>query len=134
MSAGEKAGIGAGVAAAAAAAALGAYFLYGSKNAKQNRAKVKGWMLKARGEVLEQVEKMQSITEGTYEDVVQNVLANYRGARNVSAPELAALAADLRKHWRAIKPMFQAGRKGAARGTSRKTARPKRKAAPKKSR
>jgi hypothetical protein len=56
MSGARKAEIGAGIAAGVAAAALGAYFLYGSKDAKKNRAKVKGWMLKARGEVLEQLE------------------------------------------------------------------------------
>jgi flagellar basal body-associated protein FliL len=52
MSTNTKVGIGLGLTAAAVTAA-GAYFLYGSKQAPQNRKKVKGWVLKAKGEVLE---------------------------------------------------------------------------------
>jgi hypothetical protein len=117
MSGARKAEIGAGIAAGVAAAALGAYFLYGSKDAKKNRAKVKGWMLKARGEVLEQLETMEQVTESSYDAVVKNVLQNYRGLRNVSAAELVALASDLRRHWKTLKPMFKAGKStGRAKG------------------
>lgn len=112
----RKAEIGAGIAAGVAAAALGAYFLYGSKDAKKNRAKVKGWALKAKGEVLQELENMERVTEDSYERVVNNVIANYKGARNVSASELMALASDLRRHWKALKPMFQDGRRGAVHG------------------
>ena len=52
----EKVGLGIGLTAAAVAAA-GAYFLYGSKDANKNRKTVKSWMLKAKAEVLEQLEK-----------------------------------------------------------------------------
>ncbi len=119
MSGKKKAGIGAGIAATAAAAALGAYLLYGSKNAKQNRRKVKGWALQARREVLERVAGMKNVTAGAYAEAVNKVIANYRGAKNADAAELAALAADLKKHWRVIKPMFQAAK-------NRKSARPRR--------
>ena len=55
----KNVGIGVGLTAAAVAAA-GAYFLYGSKNAAQNRTKVKSWMLKAKAEVLEKLEQAET--------------------------------------------------------------------------
>src|SRR4051812_38556819 len=48
------------------AAAIGAYYLYGHKDSKKHRAKVKSWMLKAKGEVLEELEKVQDVTESAY--------------------------------------------------------------------
>jgi hypothetical protein len=127
MSTAKKAEIGAGVAAGVAAAAIGAYLLYG-KNGTKNRKAIKGWMLKAKGDILEQVENMQTVTESGYQDIVNNVIANYRGAKNVSKPELMALAADARKHWKVIKPMFKKGK--TATRPARKTS-GKRRAGPK---
>lgn len=126
MSGSQKAAVGAGVAAAVAAAALGAYFLYG-KDGDKNRKKVKGWMLKAKGEVLERLESMEMVSEESFKQVLDKVLANYRGARNVTSADLLALAADVRKHWNALKPAFKkakAENSASRRGSSRrKTAR-----------
>ncbi len=126
----NKAGIGAGIAASAAAAALGVYLLYGSKNAPKNRAKVKGWMLKAKGEVLSELENMERVTEGTYQNVVNKVLASYRGARNIKSAEFMELAADLRRHWKSIAGSFEKGKsKGRARSSGKKAVRPRTKRA-----
>ena len=65
LTGGEIAGIGIGITAAAAAAA-GAYFLYGSKNAKKNRQKVKSWGLRAKAEALEAIEKAENMTKEEY--------------------------------------------------------------------
>lgn len=116
----------AGIAAAIAAAALGGYLLYG-KNGAQNRRKVKGWMLKAKGEILERVENLESVSEDTYRGIVEQVVSRYKGAKNVTASELMQLAADAQKHWKALKPLLakpsrnsSASRKsGAAKGGSR---------------
>ena len=48
----QKLGIGVGLTTAAVAAA-GAYFLYGTEDAPENRKKVKSGILKAKAEVLE---------------------------------------------------------------------------------
>ena len=58
----QKLGIGVGLTAAAVAAA-GAYFLYGSKGAAKNRKVVKSWAIKAKGEVLEAIEKAEDSTQ-----------------------------------------------------------------------
>lgn len=90
----------AGIAAAVAAVA-GAYFLYGPQGAK-NRKKVKGWALKARGEVLEQLEKMKEVTEKGYREAVDAVLARYAKFNAVDKKELAALGVELKRHWKRI--------------------------------
>ena len=56
------ASIGAGLTAAAMAAA-GAYFLYGSKQAANNRKKVKGWVEEAKKEVMKGLQKAKSMTK-----------------------------------------------------------------------
>jgi len=87
---GEKVAVGAGIAALAAFAAAG-YFLYGKDGAK-NRKKVRGWMLKAKGEVLEGVEKLKDVTE-----------EQYAAIKNIDPAEVEAMAKELRGHWKNIK-------------------------------
>src|SRR3990170_7547126 len=62
------AAVGAGLAAVAAAAA-GTYFLYGSKKATKHRKEVKAWSLKARGEILEQLERLFHLHEKAFQVV-----------------------------------------------------------------
>ncbi|MDE2188268.1 MAG: hypothetical protein KGJ35_00860, partial [Patescibacteria group bacterium] len=68
LSTGSKTAIGAGIAAFAAAAA-GAYYLYGSRNAAKNRKAVKSWALRAKAEVMDEIEKMKDVTEPAYREV-----------------------------------------------------------------
>ena len=124
-----------GVAAAAAAAAAGAYFLYG-KNGSKNRKVVKAWMLKARGEVMEKMAKLQSVSEDKYGEIVDSVIRGYKSAKKASPAELAAVAAELKGHWDEISRTLKtisakprpARRRGASRTTAGKTARAKRRA------
>lgn len=93
--------IGIGLAATTAVAtAAGAYFLYGAKNATKNRKKVKGWMLKAKGEVLEGLEKAKNLDEKSYHDLIDNVMKKYRKMRVVSDKEAAELRRELKGHWK----------------------------------
>jgi hypothetical protein len=108
---GGGAGWGAGIAATVAAAAIGAYFLYGKDGAK-NRKKVKGWMLKAKGEILEKVEALENVSEGKYQQIVEEVAARYRGARNVDKAELVALITDAKRHWKTMKKIVAKPRSG----------------------
>lgn len=115
------AGIGAGVALAAAAAA-GAYFLYGSKNAARNRRVVKGWALKAKGEVLEQMEKVRQMDQKTYNKIVDSVTSRYKAIKSVDKAELAAMARELRGHWKSISKQVTkpAAKKAAKKGGAKK--------------
>lgn len=92
---------GAGLAAIAAAAA-GAYFLYGSKHAAKNRRQVKAWALKARGEVLEQIEKLPDINEKTYQKAIKGVAARYKALHRLNAKDVAEFTNELKGHWNDI--------------------------------
>lgn len=93
--------IGAGLVAVVAAAA-GAYFLYGSKNAKQNRKKVKAWTLKAKGEILEKLEKLKDINEGIYHKIVNEVSNKYQALKSIDKNDVMEFARELKSHWKSI--------------------------------
>lgn len=89
----------AGVAAAAAAAAAGAYWLYGAKDAPKHRRLAKSWMLKARAEMMDLVEKAQEIDKETYMQLAGEVAKRYAGVAGVTAAESARLVKDLKAGW-----------------------------------
>jgi hypothetical protein len=93
-----KVGFGIGLTAAAVAAA-GAYFLVGSKNATQNRKKVKGWTLKAKGEVLEALEKAEEITAEEYGELVETATKAYGTVREASKGEMKDFKNEMLEHW-----------------------------------
>ena len=53
-------GLGLGMLAALSA---GAYYLYGTKEGVKKRLKIRGWMLKAKGEMMEKMENMKEFDE-----------------------------------------------------------------------
>lgn len=91
-----KAIIGAGV----AASLVGAYFLYGSKNAKRNRQKVKSWTLKAKGEVLERLEGLKDVSEDVYNATVDTVTKKYSLIKSIDKKEVESLARTLKSLWK----------------------------------
>src|SRR6185503_15544410 len=91
--------IGLGVAAAAAAAAGGAYWLYGAKHSAQHRRLAKSWMLKARAEVMDAIEKLDDIDKEKYMQIVQEVVGNYTGSHNASPQEIASMMKDFKAAW-----------------------------------
>lgn len=95
------AGVGAGLAALAAATA-GAYFLYGKDGAK-NKKKIKSWMLKAKGEVLDQIEKMKDVSEEAYTGAIDKVSQKYKAVKNIDPAELDQMIKELKGHWKSIK-------------------------------
>lgn len=87
--------------AAVTAAAIGAYFLTGERG-KKTRKKAKGWMLKFKGEVLEQLEKTGEVTEEKYQEVVDRVVAQYKKLKKVDEEELLRLAAELKRDFEKV--------------------------------
>lgn len=98
LSTADKVGIGVGLTTAAVAAA-GAYFLYGSKDAKKNRAKVKSWMLKAKAEVLETLEKAEEMTKAEYEEVIETVAKSYGTLKDASKADINNFRKEMKEHW-----------------------------------
>lgn len=92
-------GLSAGVGIAAlAAAAAGAYYFYG-KNGSKHRKNLKSWAVKARGEVMERVEKLRDVSQATYSKAVEQVMDKYKRVKNIDPQELADLGAELKGHW-----------------------------------
>ena len=97
---------GIGVAALAAAAA-GTYYLYGSKDAVKNRKKVKGWMLQAKGEILEQLEAVKDINKEMYHQIVNEVVDRYEKIKKLDMQEIKDLKDELIQYWEHIKQDIQ---------------------------
>lgn len=102
----KKAGNGMAVAAlatAAVASVAGAVFLYGTDAGKKKRKQIRSWGIKARGEVLERLEKAKEVNEGVYRDVVKAVMSKYEKVKNIDVNELNDLARELTTGWSHIK-------------------------------
>lgn len=91
------------VATAAVAAVAGAVFLYGTEAGKKKRKQIKSWTLKAKGEVLEKLEKAKEVNEQVYHDVVNAVAKKYEQVKTIDLNEVAEFATELKKHWKNIK-------------------------------
>lgn len=98
LSSAQKVGLGLGLTAAALAAA-GGYFLYGSKQAVQNRKRVKSWTLKAKGEILEALEKSSKITEEEYKALVAAASGAYGSVQKATRGELKEFTDEMHQHW-----------------------------------
>ena len=81
------------------AALAGALFLYGTDEGKKTKKKIKGWTLKAKGEVLEKIESIKDIDKEKYIKIVDSVIEKYKGKVQDSEVEIESLAKDLKKHW-----------------------------------
>ena len=87
-----------GVGLEMAVAAAGAYFLYGNR-AAENRARIKGWALKLKGEVLEKMESMKEVDRQAFEALVERTAARYGRVKRVSASELKHVTKELKNAW-----------------------------------
>lgn len=101
------------------AAAAGAYFIHGNKAAQKKIKQVKGWALKAKGEVLERIEKIKEIDENLYHQAIDAVMKKYEGVKSVDTSELAAVAKELKSHWKNIKRELNTGKKVAKKTVSK---------------
>lgn len=100
------------VAGVAAAAGAGAYYLYGPES-KRHRKQLRGWALKASGEVLEQVEKLKTIDKKKYNALVQKATAKYKKVRDINNKDIDKLKKELQAQWSVIE---SEAKKGAAKG------------------
>jgi hypothetical protein len=88
--------------AAAAAAAAGAFYFYGKDGAKHRR-QLKSWMVKARGEVMENIEKLADVTQSGYDKAVEDVVKKYKKLKHITPAEINTLKKEFKGHWKSIK-------------------------------
>ena len=96
----KKSKLSAGIVAAASA---GAYFLLSSKDAQKNRKKFKGWVIKAKGEVIDKIEDMKEVNEEKYNKLIDSTVKKYKKLKKAEKKEIDLLQKDLLKHWKNIK-------------------------------
>lgn len=101
-STGKNIAVAAGIAGLAAAAIAGGYFFYGKDGAK-HRKKLKAWSIKAKGEVLEKLEKAKEVSETVFHEAVDAAATKYSKTKSITPEEISAFASDLKKHWKDIK-------------------------------
>ncbi len=98
---GSNAGAAIGVGATIAAMSAAAYLLFGPEG-KKNRKVVRGWAVKMKGEIIEKFEEAKELTEPAYQAIIDEVQEKYAKAKGIDKAELAALVADIRKHWKVM--------------------------------
>jgi len=111
MTAKKSSGAGAGLVAAgvaAVAAAAGAYFLYGTKEGAKTKKKVKSWALKAKGEVLEKIEKMKDVSEDSYNGAVASVMDKYKKVMKEHGDDVDVVTKELKGYWGHLKKHLKA--------------------------
>jgi len=94
----KKVGVGAVVAGLTAATVAVSYFLYGPKGEK-NRKKLKGWMLKMKGEVLQKMEDLKEVNKETYEKLVDTIGEKYKNFKETKTEDVEELVKKLKSHW-----------------------------------
>ncbi len=107
----KKGGSGAGLVVAgvaAVAAAAGAYFLYGTKEGAKTKKKIHSWAVKAKGEVLEKIEKMKDVTEDSYNGAVASVMEKYKKLMKDHGDDVEAVTKELKGYWSHLKKHLKA--------------------------
>ncbi len=87
--------------ASAVALAASTYYFFGPEG-KIHRQKAAGWMVKMKGEIIERISEAKDISEKSYHEIVDSVLASYMASGKVTPPELEKFAQNLKSQWKQI--------------------------------
>lgn len=109
------------IGASLAGIAATAYFFFGPKG-KIHQKHARAWVIKMKGEVVEQLERAREVTEPVYHAIVDAVAKEYTKGRKASKEEIEAIAKDLKKHWKSMSKLAL-----AAKDSTRQKATPTRK-------
>lgn len=81
---------------------IGGIYLYG-RDGTRHRDQVERWVLKAKAEILERVQKTQDMTEEQFHTVVDEVLNRYADMKEVGAERAAEVSSDFKKKWEQLR-------------------------------
>ncbi len=85
----------------ALALAATSYYLFGPEG-KRHRKQAKGWMIKAKGEIIEKLEEAKEMSEPIYHSIVDSVIANYTNRNSLTKEELMEFADRIKGQWKQI--------------------------------
>jgi hypothetical protein len=103
------------------AAIAGTYYVHGSKPAQKKIKQVKGWALKAKGEVLQKIETLKEVNEDLYHKAVDAIMSRYINIKNIDMTEVQAVTKELKSHWKNIKRELSGGTKVAKKTVKKAT-------------
>lgn len=113
--AGKAAGIAVGVAAVGAIA----YLLFGP-DGKKNQKIVKGWAVKMKGEIMEELEKLEDISGPVYEKIVDKVGEKYKKIKNIDLEDVVKEIDNFKKNWKGIEKKSKPAVKKAVKKVTKK--------------
>ena len=82
----------------AALTAAGNYFIHG-RHAGENRIRIRGWALQLKGELLQQMEKLNKINQQSYNALVDKIARRYGRVKRANAYELKHITTELKNAW-----------------------------------
>ena len=82
----------------AALAAAGNYFVYG-RHGGDNREKIAGWSLQLKGEVLQKMAGMRTLTQESYNTLIDKTARRYARVKRVRAYEVKHITIELKNAW-----------------------------------
>ncbi len=85
---------------AIASAIAGAYYLYGSRDGEAKRKQIAAWTIKMKGEVLEGIEKLKTVSEPAYKELVKKVSEKYA---KIDKGELKKVVDEMHSTWNKMK-------------------------------
>lgn len=103
----NNAGTAAGITVGVAAVGAIAYLLFGP-DGKKNQKIVKGWAVKMKGEIMEELEKMEEISGPVYEKIVDKVGEKYKKIKNVDLEDVVTEINNFKKSWKEIEKKSKA--------------------------
>lgn len=89
-------GIGAGVATLAV-------FLYGTKEGRKEREKLKGWMVAMKGEIIRKLENLKNVNKEHYHKAVDEASKKFGKVKGLSIKEISKLSKSLKSKWEEVK-------------------------------
>lgn len=78
------------------------YFLYG-KNAPKHRRALTSWMLRAKADVMDKLEKAKDISEPMFHNIIDTSMEKYAKLKNINPADIALFGTEIKKQWRDIK-------------------------------
>ncbi len=97
------------IGASLAGIAATAYFFFGPKG-KIHQKHARAWVIKMKGEVVEQLEHAREITEPVYQGIVDAVAKEYTKGKRAGKAEIEEIAKDLKKHWKSMSKLAKAAK------------------------
>ena len=82
----------------AALAAAGNYFVYG-RHGSDNHEKIAGWSLQLKGEVLRKMAVLRTLTQESYNALIDKTARRYSRVKRVRAYEIKHITIELKNAW-----------------------------------